>query len=111
MYHSFHILIALVYAFNLECHQIDFKNTFINADIDDEIYTTCPPGYSKLGKVWRLLKVLYGLRKSLRLWFDELVSFLKGLGFYYYLDEPCILINNDIGLVLFLYVDDLFVIA
>jgi hypothetical protein len=110
-YRSFRILMALVCAFDLECHQIDFKNAFINADMDDEIYTACPPGYNKPGKVWKLLKALYGLRKSPRLWFDELVSFLMGLGFHHCPDEPCILINNDTGLILFLYVDDLLVIA
>lgn len=110
-YRSFRILMALVCAFELQCHQIDFKNAFTNADMDDEIYTTCPPGYGKSGKVWKLLKALYGLRKSPKLWFDELVSFLKGLGFDHCPDEPCILINNETGLILFLYVDDLLVIA
>lgn len=45
------------------------------------------------------------------MWFDELGSFLKELGFVHYLDETCILINHVTGLVLFLYVDDLLVIA
>lgn len=110
-YRSFRILMALVCAFGLLCHQIDFKNAFINADMDDEIYTTCPPGYGTPGKAWKLLKALYGLRKSPKLWFDELVSFLRGLGFNHCPDEPCILINNETGLILFLYVDDLLVIA
>ena len=110
-YRSFRILMALVCAFDLECHQIDFKNAFINANMDEEIYTACPPGYSKPGKVWKLLKALYGLRKSPRLWFDELVSFLNGLGFYHCPDEPCVLINKNTGIILFLYVDDLLVLA
>ena len=62
--------------------------------MDEEVYTACLPGYCTPGKVWKLRKALYGLRKSPKLWFNELVSFLKGLGFYYCLDEPCILINN-----------------
>ena len=110
-YRSFRILMALVCAFGLICHQIDFKNAFINADMDEEVYTTCPPGYGQSGKVWRLLKALYGLRKSPKLWFNELVSFLQNLGFEYCPDEPCILINNETHLILFLYVDDLLVIA
>ncbi|KAE8852990.1 hypothetical protein PTNB73_10517 [Pyrenophora teres f. teres] len=110
-YRSFRILMALVCAFGLLCHQIDFKNAFTNADMDEEIYTTCPPGYSQAGKVWKLRKALYGLRKSPKLWFNELVSFLKGLGFNHCPDEPCILINNQTGLILFLYVDDMLVIA
>ncbi|KAF5561739.1 integrase catalytic core [Fusarium phyllophilum] len=73
--------------------------------------TTCPPGYGQSGKVWRLLKALYGLRKSPKLWFNELASFLKDLGFQHCPDEPCILINNETQLILFLYVDDLLIIA
>ena len=110
-YRSFRILMALVCAFGLICHQIDFKNAFINADMDEEVYTTCPPGYGQSGKVWKLLKALYGLRKSPVLWFKELVSFLQSLGFEYCPDEPCILINKETHLILFLYVDDLLVIA
>jgi hypothetical protein len=94
-YRSFRILMALVCAFGLICHQVDFKNAFVNAEMDEEIYTTCPPGYGQSGKVWRLLKALYGLRKSPKLWFNELASFLKDLGFQHCLDEPCILINNE----------------
>jgi hypothetical protein len=110
-YRSFRILMALVCAFGLLCHQVDFKNAFVNAEMDEEVYTTCPPGYGQSGKVWRLLKALYGLRKSPKLWFNELASFLKDLGFQYCPDEPCILINNETQLILFLYVDDLLIIA
>jgi hypothetical protein len=66
-YRSFRILMALVSAFGLLCHQIDFKNAFTNADMDDEVYTTCPPGFGMPGKCWKLLKALYGLRKSPKL--------------------------------------------
>lgn len=110
-YRSFRILMALVCAFGLLCHQIDFKNAFTNADMDDEVYTTCPPGFGVPGKCWKLLKALYGLRKSPKLWFDELVSYLNGMGFEHCPDEPCILINNNTGLILFIYVDDLLVLA
>ena len=110
-FRSFRILMALVCAYGLLCHQIDFKNAFINADIDEDIYTTCPPGYGRPGKVWKLLKALYGLRKSPKLWFCELVSFLQDLGFESCPEEPCIFINKKTQIILFLYVDDLLVIA
>ncbi|KAI1676067.1 RVT-2 domain containing protein [Pyrenophora tritici-repentis] len=87
-YRSFRILMALVCAFGLLCHQIDFKNAFTNAEMDEEVYTSCPPGYYQQGKVWKLRKALYGLRKSPKLWFNELTK-----------------------LILFLYVDDMLVIA
>ena len=110
-YRSFRILMAIVCAYGLICHQIDFKLAFINADMDEEVYTTCPPGYGRPGKVWKLLKALYGLRKSPKLWYKELVSFLQGHGFQPCTEEPCIMINNETKLVLFLFVDDMLIMA
>ena len=110
-YRSFRILMAIVCAYGFICHQIDFKLAFINAYMDEEVYTTCPPGYGRPGKVWRLLKALYGLRKSPKLWYKELVSFLQGLGFEPCTEEPCIMINRETKLVLFLFVDDMLIIA
>jgi hypothetical protein len=66
-YRSFRILMALVCAFGLLCHQIDFKNAFTNANMNKEVYTACPPGYRQPGKVWKLRKALYGQRKSPKL--------------------------------------------
>ena len=110
-YRSFRILMALVAAFDLVCHQIDFKNAFINALMDEEVYTTCPPGFSNSGKVWRLLRALYGLRRSPRLWYQELVTYLKGLGFEPCPEEPCILINTETKVIVFIYVDDVLIMA
>nr|QCF41193.1 CcxB [Bipolaris sorokiniana] len=110
-YRSLRILMALVAAFGLLCHQTDFKNAFTNAEMDEEVYTTCPPGYNQPGKVWKLRKALYGLRRSPKLWFNELASFLKDQGFNHCPDEPCILINDETGLILFIYVDDMLIIA
>ena len=36
--YSFRILIALVAHFDLELHQIDVKTTFLNGNLDEEIY-------------------------------------------------------------------------
>ena len=110
-YRSFRILMAIVCAYGLICQQIDFKLAFINADMDEEVYTTCPPGYDWPGKVWKLLKALYGLRRAPKLWYKELKSFLQRLGFQPCPEEPCILINKETKLVLFLYVDDMLIIA
>ncbi|KAG7000844.1 Retrovirus-related Pol polyprotein from transposon TNT [Fusarium oxysporum f. sp. conglutinans] len=78
----------------------DFKNAFVNAEMDEEVYTTCPPGYGQSGKVWRLLKALYGLRKSPKLWSMSLHRFLKIWDFNI-VQIPCILINNETQLILF----------
>lgn len=51
---------ALVSAFGLLCHQIDFKNAFTNADMDDEVYTTCPPGFGVPGTSLLMVRTLKG---------------------------------------------------
>jgi hypothetical protein len=61
---SFRILIALVAEFNLELIQMDAINAFVNCDLDEVVYIRIPPGYHKPGKVLRLKKALYGLRRS-----------------------------------------------
>ncbi|CAE7919192.1 RE1, partial [Symbiodinium necroappetens] len=53
---------------------LDVTAAFLNAEMDDEQTFVRPPGVlsrvglQEEGKVWRLRKVLYGLRKGPRLW-------------------------------------------
>ena len=60
---SIRMLIALVALYNLEIHQMDVKTTFLNGDLDEEIYMEQPEGFIVPGqekKVCRLVKSLYG---------------------------------------------------
>ena len=50
--------------FDLETHQLDAINTFINYDLDELVYMRLPPGFEKPGKVLLLQKALYRLRRS-----------------------------------------------
>ncbi|GKB29252.1 calcineurin B-like protein 4 [Tanacetum coccineum] len=52
---------------NLEVHQMNVKPTFLNGDLEEEIYMNQPEGFIAPGlerKVCRLVKSLYGLRKA-----------------------------------------------
>ena len=54
---------------NLETHQMDVKITFVNGELDEEIYIEQPEGFSAPGqekKVCRLVKSLYGLKQVLK---------------------------------------------
>ena len=62
---SIRMLIAIATIHNLEIHQMDVKTTFLNGDLDEEIYMEQPEGFIVPGqekKVFRLVESLYGLK-------------------------------------------------
>ncbi|PHT60935.1 Agamous-like MADS-box protein AGL62 [Capsicum annuum] len=74
------LLIALAAVYGLEIHQIDVKTTFLNGELEEEIYMEQPEGCvvpGKENKVCRLLKTLYGLKKAPKQWhakFDQTID-------------------------------------
>jgi reverse transcriptase-like protein len=64
-----------------------------------------PPGYRENGKVLRLNKALFGLRRSSILWQKKLTTALVSLGFTPVPHEPCCLTLE--GILVFFYVDDI----
>ena len=76
-YWTFRLLCAFIAGFNLDVIQINAVNAFINALVDDEVYFIPLKGVDLLpGFSLRLRKVIYGLRKSLKLWFLEMSAAL-----------------------------------
>ena len=64
---SIRMLIAIAAIHNLEIHQMDVKTTFLNGDLDEEIYMEQPEGFIVPGqekKVCWLVKSLYGLKQA-----------------------------------------------
>ncbi len=64
-----------------------------------------PPEYGKQTKLLKLNRALYGLRRSLLLWQQNLLDEMKKLGFEEIPQEPCGLQKN--GIICFFYVDDI----
>ena len=70
-----------------ETGQIDIKLTYLNRELMEEvIFMKQAPGFSEVGedgkvKVWRLLKMLYGLKQARRRWYHKLVMIITKLGF------------------------------
>jgi hypothetical protein len=62
------------------------------------------------GRLAKLRKALYGLRRSPGLWYQELSRFLATIGYYSIEADPCVFINTDGGITL-AYVDDLVLIT
>ena len=66
---SFRIIMALVANFDLELHQIDMKTTFLNGDLEEEVYMKQLEGFScNDGEhlVCKLKKSTYGLKQASR---------------------------------------------
>jgi len=64
---SFRALLAIAAKFDLELKQFDAVNAFVNASLDEDIFMEMPTGHRYAGKVLKLNKALYGLRRSPRL--------------------------------------------
>nr|GFB54817.1 Gag-Pol polyprotein [Tanacetum cinerariifolium] len=63
---------------------MDVKTAFLNGPLKEEVYVAQPEGFvdpHHPEKVYRLRKVLYGLKQALWAWYDELSKFLTSKGF------------------------------
>ena len=99
---------AITAAFGLDMKQFDALNAFVNSLLDEVVYVELPPGRTKPGFVLRLLRALYGLRRSPRLWQLELTNTLCKLGLKPVNEEPCLFTGH--GIILLVYVDDLLLV-
>nr|GEV40459.1 retrovirus-related Pol polyprotein from transposon TNT 1-94 [Tanacetum cinerariifolium] len=65
-------------------YHMDVKTTFLYGPLKEEVYVNQPDGFVDpyhLDKVYHLKKALYGLKQALRVWYDELSTFLVSKGF------------------------------
>jgi hypothetical protein len=72
-------LLSMVAKFDLELDQMDVKTTFLNGELDEEIYMHQPPGFKDPEHpdwVWKLLKAIYRLKQAGRQWNKTLNDFL-----------------------------------
>nr|GFA28074.1 copia protein [Tanacetum cinerariifolium] len=80
--------------------------------LTEEVYVNQPDGFVDPyhpNKVYRLRKALYGLKQALKVWYDELSTFLVSKGFSKGSIDPTLFITDHRGDILFvqIYVDDI----
>ena len=77
------LLLALAARFQWLIHQFDVKNAFLHGDLTEEVYMQHPPEYSlgPSGMVCRLLKSLYRLKQSPRMWFGKFTTVMRAQGY------------------------------
>ena len=67
------VLLSIAVNLDRKLHQIDVKNAFLNGELIEEIYMEGLSGLETMfeNKVCKLKKSLYGLKHSLRAWFER----------------------------------------
>ena len=82
--YSFRIIITLVVHYDLELHQMDVKTTFLNANLEEDVYIDQPMGFLEEGKenmVCKLKKSIYGLKQASRQRYLKVNDTIVSLGF------------------------------
>ncbi len=102
---SLRVLLALVAKFDLKTLQLEEVNAFVNTNLDKTVFMRMPPGYGKHGKILKLNRALYGLRRSFLLWQQKLTDEMKKLGFEEIPQESCVMQKN--GIIYFFYLDNI----
>ena len=109
---SLRIIMALVAHFDLELHQMDVNTTFLNGDLEEEVYMKQPEGFpSSDGEhlVCKLKKSLYGLKQASRQWYLKFHNVISSFGFVENIMDQCIYLKVSGSKICFLvlYVDDI----
>jgi hypothetical protein len=110
------LLLALAAEEGWQVHHMDVKTTFLNGDLQEEVYVQQPPGFIHSGqehKVLRLHKALYGLHQAPRAWNLKLDEKLGILGFVKCTADHAIYCRGRKGkrLIVGVYVDELLIIG
>jgi len=92
---------------------MDVVTAFLAGELEEEIYMEQPEGF-KVGTeeddlVCLLRKSLYGLKQAPRIWNQRIRRFLESIGFKPTYSDPCVYVNNETGVIIAMWVDDLMI--
>jgi hypothetical protein len=105
---------ALVAHYDLELHQMDVRTTFLNGDLEENIYMAQPKGFGikeKENMGCHLKKSIYELKQASRQWYLKFDRMIKGFGFKENVEDNCVYakFKNGKYIFLILYVDDIMI--
>ena len=66
-----------------EVYQLDVKSTFLNGDLEEEVYVSQPDDFvvkTEEEEVYKLKKALYGLKQAPRAWYNKIDSCFRKMG-------------------------------
>jgi hypothetical protein len=108
------VLLSLATSYGLLVHQMDIKTTFLNGELEDEIYMDQLDGFAikgQEGMVCKLLKSLYGLKQAPKQWHEKFDKTLTSVGFVVNEADKCVYYHFGGGeaVILCLYIDDILI--
>jgi hypothetical protein len=108
------VLLSLAASYGLIIHQMNVKTTFLNGELDEEIYMDQPDGFVVKGeeqKVCKFLKSLYGLKQAPKQWHVKFDTTLTSAGYVVNEADRCVYYRHGGGhfVILCLYVDDILI--
>ncbi|GLT82749.1 hypothetical protein SLE2022_010990 [Rubroshorea leprosula] len=108
------VLIALASIYKLVIHQMDVKTTFLNGELDEEVYMEQLEGFVMPGqekKVCKLIKSSYGLKQAPKQWHQKFDEVVLANGFKLNEADKCVYskFQNGQGVLICLYVDDMLI--
>ncbi|GKC52231.1 zinc finger, CCHC-type containing protein [Tanacetum coccineum] len=100
---------------SLIIHQIDVKTTFLNGELDEEVYMNQPQGFimpDNENKACKLIKSLYGLKQAPKQWHQKFDEVVLSNGYLLNQADKCVYRKFDEsgkGVIICLYVDDILI--
>jgi hypothetical protein len=105
-------LLAYACSKNVKLYQMDVKSSFLNGELEEEVYIEQPEGFQlseNTDYVCKLKKVLYGLKQAPRAWYSRLDKYLQQARFRKGSADNNLYIKVSQGNILLIevYVDDI----
>ena len=111
---TLNILLASCVQLGWKLFHIDIKGAFLHAVLPEEIYMTLPEWIDdgETRTLVKLKKSLYGLKQAGREWYLSISKFLiEKIGCKQSKCDPCLFRVKNRKVIIFLYVDDILVMA
>lgn len=91
--------------------QMDVCNAFLHGEMKESLYMYLPKDCNTNGKVCKLNKAIYGLKKAPLYWYQKFDNFMISEGFYKNKCDYCLYIKmtKDVIIYVIIFVDDILI--
>ena len=107
----FRTLFAITAARRLHAEQMNIIIVFLYELLDEIIYVTQSNEFIENSElICRLIKALYELKQSFRMWYEVIWDFFKSLNFKFINSDNSVFVSKDKKIYIVVYVNDLLIV-